>query len=272
MPRLSTVARTCIAVTAAIVAVLGIGQSPAVVDPAKKGYVLTFSDEFDRAGLDKKKWIDSYPDGARTHGPMEQQFYDTKSSSVKDSILTLKADKAGKSELRRNEGKPYTSGMITSFGKFAQQYGWFEIRAKLPKGKGVWPAFWLLPASKAWPPEIDVVELVGHDPLKVHMTVHWKNADGSIDKSNKWFEAGDFSLDFHTFAVEWTPKEIVWYVDGIERHRTTEHIPHEPFYILANLAIGNGGWPQAPDATTAFPVVMQIDYIRAYRLPAGGAK
>lgn len=224
----------------------------------KPGWTLTFHDEFDGVKLDSKKWIDSYPDNARTHSNNEQQYYAEDGWEVKGGHIRFKAEK------RRKGGMPYTSGMISSYGKFAQAFGWFEIRAKFPKGKGMWPAFWLLPESKAWPPEIDVLEILGHEPDKVYMTNHYNNAKNEHEYKGDSFKGPDFSADYHTFAVEWSPQAIVWYVDGKERYRTAENIPSVPMYVLANLAVG-GDWPGMPDAKTVFPAYMDVDYIRVYK-------
>jgi len=224
----------------------------------KKGWRLTFRDEFGGVGLDRAKWNDCYWHG-RTHGN-ELQYYAPDGLEVSGGVLRLKAEK------RRYEGHEYTSGMITSLGKFEQRYGLFEIRAKFPKGKGYWPAFWLLPTSRRWPPEIDVLEILGHEPNKVYMTVHWRDEQGKhVFHSMNWV-GPDFSADFHTFAVEWKPEEIIWYVDGVERARTDKGVPHQPMYLIANLAVG-GSWPGSPDESTRFPGFMEIDYIRAYARP-----
>jgi beta-glucanase (GH16 family) len=219
---------------------------------------LTFADEFNGKTLDTSRWIDSYPDGVRTHSNNEQQYYAPDGYEVKKGTLRLRGEK------RAMGGMPYTSGMVTSYGKFSQKYGWFEMRAKFPKGKGYWPAFWLLPDDKTWPPEIDILEILGHEPSIVYLTNHYKNAEGRHEgKGDKWV-GPDFSAGFHTFALDWEPGEIVWYVDGVERYHTTENVPGVPMYVLANLAVG-GDWPGMPDATTTFPGVMEMDYIRVYQ-------
>lgn len=233
-------------------------EPQSIKDMEKQGWTLTFHDEFDGAKLDTRKWIDSYPDGVRTHSNNEQQYYATDGYEVGKGKLRLIGLK------RAMGGMPYTSGMISSYGKFAQQYGWFEIRAKFPKGKGFWPAFWLLPPTKDWPPEIDVLEILGHETDRVYMTNHWRTADGKHEGKGDSYKGPDFAADYHTFAIDWEPDSITWYVDGKERYRTTEHIPAEPMYLLANLAVG-GDWPGMPDATTVFPGVMEIDYIRVYK-------
>jgi beta-glucanase (GH16 family) len=155
-------------------------------------------------------------------------------------------------------GYRYTSGLITSRPSFAQTYGYFEIRAKLPRGKGLWPAFWLLPSDGAWPPEIDVLESIG-DPGVAYVTAH---------STTRKYEGVEVRLEpdaFHTFAVAWDAKELVWFVDGREvRRAPTPDDMHKPMFLLANLAVG-GNWPGAPDASTQFPARYLIDHIRAYR-------
>ncbi|HEY3280717.1 MAG TPA: glycoside hydrolase family 16 protein [Armatimonadota bacterium] len=226
--------------------------------PKRPGWKLTFSDEFKGGKLDTRKWIDSYPNNVRTHSNNEQQYYATDGYSVSDGQLHLKAEK------RAIGGMPYASGMVATYGLFAQQYGWFEISARFPKGKGYWPAFWLLPANKTWPPEIDILEILGHEPNRVYMTNHWRTQSGEHKSKGGSYVGPDFSTGFHSFAVEWKPDEILWYVDGTQRFASKEGIPSEPMYLIANLAVG-GDWPGMPDATTEFPKSMDVDYIRVYQ-------
>jgi beta-glucanase (GH16 family) len=234
-------------------------QAPkSIKEMEKAGWVLTFNDEFNGKALDRKKWIDSYPDNERTHSNNEQQYYAEDGWEVDKGRIRFKAEK------REKGGMPYTSGMVSSFGKFSQQYGWFEIRARFPKGKGMWPAFWLLPITKGWPPEIDILEILGHETKKVYFSTHFRNEAKQHKYKTLDWTGPDFAAGYHTFAVEWTAKECIWYVDNVERARSSEGIPHEPMYILANLAVG-GDWPGMPDATTVFPGYMDIDYIRVYR-------
>lgn len=178
---------------------------------------------------------------------------------VAGGMLTITTDRADTALAAQLGGFRYTSGLITTQPSFAQTYGYFEMRAKLPRGKGVWPAFWLLPADLSWPPEIDVMESVG-DPTKVYVTAHSKVGpkDGGTEVS--------VSADaFHTFAVSWDRQQLVWFVDGREVKRlSTPPDLNSPMYMLANVAVG-GDWAGAPDASTTFPQRYVIDYIRAYR-------
>ncbi|WP_395671347.1 glycoside hydrolase family 16 protein [Phenylobacterium sp.] len=177
---------------------------------------------------------------------------------VKDGVLEITADRVPAQLADRLGGFGYTSGLITTQPSHSQTYGYFEMRAKLPRGKGVWPAFWLLPLDLSWPPEIDVMESVG-DPGKVYVTLHSNavKAEGT--------EIPVSPGDFHTYAVAWTRENVVWFVDGREVKRmATPADMHKPMYMLANIALG-GDWAGAPDATTPFPARLQIDFIRAYR-------
>ncbi len=224
--------------------------------PEKPGWRLTFHDEFSGNRLDTKKWHDQYWHG-RTHSNNELQYYAPDGYEVRNGVLRLRAER------RAMGGMNYTSGMIASHDKFAQQFGCFEVRARFPKGKGFWPAFWLLPATRKWPPEIDVLEILGHETSKVYFSTHWREVGGKHQFKTFHWSGPDFGKEFHTFAAEWKPGEVIWYVDGRERARSQHGIPAEPMYLIANLAVG-GDWPGNPDVTTAFPGVMEIDWIRVY--------
>ena len=158
----------------------------------------------------------------------------------------------------RLDNQPYVSGVISSQPSFAQLYGYFEMRAKLPPGKGLWPAFWLLPKDGSWPPEIDVMEAVS-DPTHVYSTVHSTTGPAAGVEAHITPDA------FHTFAVSWDKRRVTWFVDN----RSIGSVPtpgdmHRPMYVIANLAVG-GDWPGAPDKTTKFPATLSIEFIRAYR-------
>ncbi len=178
--------------------------------------------------------------------------------TVANGQLSITARPAPNELSGRLQGYRYISGLISSQPSFSQTYGYFEMRAKLPRGKGVWPAFWLLPADLSWPPEIDVMESVG-DPSRVYVTAHSNAAKAAGT------EVGVTPDAFHVFAVSWDPQNLIWFVDGREvKRQSTPPDMHRPMYILANVALG-GDWAGAPDASTPFPVALTIDYIRAYR-------
>ena len=165
----------------------------------------------------------------------------------------------------------YLSGIITSYGSFSMTHGYVEMRAKLPAGQGLWPAFWLLPQHYVKDvPEIDVMEFLGQDVGTLYHTYHYFDIEDNwnlISTPSYPSLTEDWTVDFHTFGMAWSPTEIVWYVDGDETKRITDNeflIPNQPMHLLANLAVG-GNWPGEADETTPFPAIFEIDYIRAYK-------
>ncbi|CAN5580882.1 hypothetical protein BH10PSE5_BH10PSE5_22060 [soil metagenome] len=157
----------------------------------------------------------------------------------------------------------YTSGLLTTQTSFSQVYGYFEIRADLPEGKGMWPAFWLTPTDGTWPPELDVFEQVGSDT--VYQTSHSEIGGHNVEQSNGVY-LPNLTTGFHTFSVLWTAEKLTWYVDGDATFSAaTPADMHKPMFMLVNLGIG-GYFPGDPDATTPWPAQLSVDYIRAYSL------
>ncbi|HUA55204.1 MAG TPA: family 16 glycosylhydrolase [Candidatus Sulfotelmatobacter sp.] len=161
---------------------------------------------------------------------------------------------------------PYTSGMITSDGTFAQQYGYFDMRAELPAGQGLWPGFWMLPAAQGVPGEIDVMEMLGQSPSTIYESTHGSNATQEFRAS---YTGPNFSAGFHDFGLDWTASTITWYLDGVAiASEPTPSEDKQPMYIIADLAVGGAGsWPGAPNGSTPFPATMQIESIQAYADP-----
>ena len=185
-----------------------------------------------------------------------------------DEVLVEQSYARLRAQRRSINGYDYTAGMISSESTFGFQYGYIEIRARIPRGTGFWSAFWTMPDVRdVWPPEIDVLEILGSDPYTVHMSYHWPDGDvyrKEEQSSTERFRGPDFSADFHTFGVLWDPDVLVWYVDGVERYRATVNIPSHTSYLIANLAVG-GTWPDPPDSTTPFPSYYDIDYIKVWQ-------
>jgi hypothetical protein len=162
--------------------------------------------------------------------------------------------------------KPYYGGAITTKFSFTQRYGYFEIEARLPAGKGMWPAFWLMPVDGPWPDtgEIDVFEGLG-DPRVVYCTV----IAGKLKKTTRVQLAFDASAGFHRYGVLWGAREIVWFIDRkpVARAPTPPVLTRRDGYMIANLAVG-GAWGGYPDATTRFPGRYEVRRITAWRHPA----
>jgi len=257
---------------------------PRATAPDGRRLALAFDDEFDRpGGAPGPLWRTTFGDGRdpgfgqRTlSGNGEMQVYVDRAFGtrigagpldpfvLRGGVLHIRAEPVAPRLRARLKSFRYTSGLISTLPRFSQRYGYFEVRARLPRGKGLWPALWLLPADLTWPPEIDIMESIG-DPRRVYLTAHSKDAEAHSVPA-------DLPDDgFHVFAVSWDPRNIVWYVDGREAARQpTPADMHKPMYFVANLAVG-GHWPGAPDASTAFPADFAIDYVRAYRFADGPA-
>lgn len=258
-----------------------IKPTPTAIPPTPIGqtgeWTLIFNDEFTGSTLDTSRWTTCYwwgKQGCTIATNAELEWYQPDQVLVADGVLRLRAEPR---TLEATNGKVYryTSGVVTTGrassntthpARFSFTYGYAEIRARIPTGRGLWPAFWLLPIDHNSRPEIDVMEIIGHEPQVVYLRFHYLDADGRRrDVGGKW--AGpDFSEGWHTFAIDWQPTALIWYVDGVERWRYTDQsaIPAEPMYLLANLAVG-GSWPGAPDDSTLFPSDYQIDYVRVWQ-------
>ena len=174
-------------------------------------------------------------------------------------------------------GRNYTSARINTLGLFEQARGRFEARIKMPSGRGLWPAFWMLGSNFAkvgWPQcgEIDIMEYRGQEPGLIHGSLHGPGFSGG-GALTRTFELGGarFDDDFHVFAVEWSADRITWFVDGSAYESVTpENLPssdrwvfNQPFFIILNVAVG-GNYVGPPGAATAFPQTMTVDYVRVY--------
>jgi beta-glucanase (GH16 family) len=120
-----------------------------------------------------------------------------------------------------------------------------------------------MPADGSWPPELDVFEVLGQDTNTVYMTNHFSEQSKRPDDIQGKFTGPDFSLEFHTFGLDWQPDHFTWYVDGVEQFSTTKDVPQVPMFLLVNLAVG-GDWPGPPDQDTPFPSVFSVNYVRVY--------
>jgi beta-glucanase (GH16 family) len=180
--------------------------------------------------------------------------------SVNNGVLTITAQPVSDALAANMWGYHYQSGMLDS--NFTQTYGYFEIRAEVPQGQGLWPAFWLLGPDNN---EIDILEQIGSDPRVPQQAVH--------SNAGHW-GGGNFVPDiggFHTYGALWSPTEVIFYVDGTEVVRTaTPSDMNKPMHMIVNLAVG-GNWPGSPDGSTPWPARMNIDYVKVYALPGATA-
>ncbi|MBK7405147.1 MAG: family 16 glycosylhydrolase [Phycisphaerales bacterium] len=220
----------------------------------RPGWRLVWGDEFEGAALDPAKW--RVEDAALIKNN-ELQYYSPDEVYLEHGCLVLRSRERGMG------GRSYTSGLVDTRHRFSQAFGRFEVRAQLPKGRGVWPAHWMLPEDHpAWPPELDIMELLGHEPDVVYQTQHWGVWPNNAHEGRP-MRGPDFSEEFHTFAMEWSPERVDWFVDDRLQFSSTREVPTIPFYLILNTAVG-GDWPGNPDATTVLPQYHRIEYVRVY--------
>ncbi len=242
-----------------------------------EGYNLAWADEFNGSQLNSKDWAHQNGDGCPTlcgWGNNELQFYTDRKDNLffQDGKLVIEAKKEAM------QGKEFTSSKIVTSLKKAFKYGRVDIRAILPKGKGIWPALWMLPQTNkygGWPMsgEIDIMEMIGHEANKVHGTLHYGEAwpKNAQKGGNFTLTTGLFNDAFHVFSIEWKEDQIKWFIDGNlyatvnKTDMGAAHYPfNEDFYFIFNLAVG-GNWPGNPDANTYLPQWLIVDYIRVYQ-------
>jgi beta-glucanase (GH16 family) len=245
-------------------------------DAGRPGWTLVFSDEFDGpngTGVDAAKWnLVNKGDG---FGNNELEFYTNRTNNAAmdgQGSLVIHVIK------EQYMGRDYTSARLESNGKFERAYGRVEARLQVPRGQGIWPAFWMLGnniGSAGWPTcgEIDIMENIGKEPAIVHGSLHGPGYSGGNPLGAAYTLPGGqkFADAFHVFAVEWETNVIRFYVDDhLYETRTPADVPagarwvyDHPFYLLLNVAVG-GQWPGAPDQTTVFPQTMSVDYVRVY--------
>ena len=239
------------------------------------GYNMEWSDEFSGDALNLDDFNFDLGDGCPNlcgWGNNELEWYTNEEKNIflEDGKLVIRALKEGSTN--------YTSAKIHTKDKQHFQFGRLDIRAKMPEGQGLWPAIWLLGQNideVGWPAsgEIDIMELVGHDPNKAHGTAHWGPQGGNNKSSGSALTLGEkFSERFHVFSLVWEINELVWYVDEMPMHTINrqnfpsgdEYRFNQAFYMILNVAVG-GNWPGNPDATTSFPQQMEVDYIRYFK-------
>ena len=247
---------------------LTIGPLPVLVQPVGSSgglWSLTFSDEFDGSAVDTGKWSNGF--GWGDSADNFAAWCDPAANVVSGGALLQRADRLA---APRN-GKPYSGGCLHTKETFAQRYGYWEARIRVPSGSGLWSAFWAKPASEAWPPELDVEEIGGDRPDTVIMTAHWRDDTGHRQR-NQRYTGPDFSGGYHVFGAEWSPGGTVWYVDGVERARIGDGAPEissgGPFYAMLDLQVGLSGAVQA-SAATPFPAHQLVDYVRVWDRPFG---
>ena len=251
-----------------------LADAPNLLTDDPRTWELVWQDEFEGDSVDPTKW--GYQTMGTGGGNNELQYYSDRpeNSYVEDGNLHIVA---------REEDyrfRDYTSARIWTVASMTMTYGRIDVRAKLPQGQGLWPAIWMLPINSSyggWPAsgEIDIMELVGHEPDTVHGTLHYTGDEFGTHQytgDSYILDDGTFADEFHVFSLVWEEGRFEWYVDGELYQVQTEWqsagneypAPFDhAFYLIMNVAVG-GEWPGSPDETTTFPQTMTVDYVRVY--------
>lgn len=241
----------------------------------QRDYELVWSDEFDGDSIQTSVW--NFWEGTAYNNELQYYTPRAENAYVRNGNLYLEARR------ENYKGRSYTSARIsTDSTKIGWKYGRFEARMKMPEGRGFWPAFWLMPMrDDSWPRggEIDIMEYRGNDTRTTTGAVHYwmKGCEGNPVECRNYLtdsytkQEGTLSETFHVYALEWTEKEITWYLDDVEfMHVGLDEVDTEfdpfstPFYIILNLAVGGDFLPD-PDETTEFPQALVVDYVRVYQ-------
>ncbi|MER7835009.1 family 16 glycosylhydrolase [Streptomyces sp. NPDC096040] len=272
--------RRCLfaALSAALVGSVAVGPAHWAEAADAGAAAVTFSDTFDGAAgspVNSSKWTLETGDNVNNH---EREYYTSGTSNAAldgQGHLVITAKKENPANYQCWYGTcQYTSARMNTSGKFSAQYGHVEARMKIPRGQGMWPAFWMLGndiGQVGWPNsgEIDVMENVGFEPSTIHGTIHGPGYSGSagIGAGYTLPNGQAFADGFHTFAVDWAPNSIKWSVDGnVYQTRTPADVGgntwafNKPFFLILNLAVG-GYWPGDPDSSTAFPAQLVVDSV-----------
>lgn len=252
--------------------------------------VLLWSDEFNGPSgqaPDSSKW--KYDIGGGGWGNQELEYHTNSPSNAAldgQGNLVITARRENPSNYNCWYGTcQYTSARLLTAGKFSQMYGAIEARIKIPRGKGIWPAFWMLGdniGQVGWPQcgEIDIMENVGHEPLLVHGTLHGPGYSGGSGLTSTYTSPNNqpFANDFHVYRADWTENAISFSIDGNQYATKTSGdtrgnpwVFDHKFFIILNVAVG-GAWPGSPDSSTTFPQSMVVDYVRVYSKSGGSVK
>lgn len=246
------------------------------VDTLLADYTLVFSDEFNGATVSAEKWNTAFQWGSDLVVNDELQYYVNTQDEpdfgydpfvmTGDALVITGAETPSDLSDSAN-GQNYLSGVLTSQGRFDFQFGYAEIRAKVPTGRGYWPGFWMLGSEFVdIKPQLYVMENRGDNASLVYHRYNYTDADNTFIASELYRTAGEnFNSEFHTYGVEWTDSAISWYVDGTKvQTLDSGEIPSQSMYLILNLAIG-GWFPESPNDATLFPGEFVIDYVRVYQ-------
>ena len=261
--RLLPVMRTVLAMLVATVAIL-----LTTISPAHAFSRLVWGDNFTNKTVDASKWnVINEP----SWNSGERELYSYDDVYTGGGGLTIRSD--------NYSSVLYTSGEVNTYNRYSFTYGRVDIRAKLPSGQGIWPAFWLLTSNCRMYPsansgctvtpaqgygEIDIMEMLGQNPHYMYMTNHFGYYPGQNLSHQCTYTGPDYSADYHIYSMDWEPNSLTWLIDGIPHCRQTDGVPNGPMFLVMNTAVG-GLFPGNPNVTTKFPQYTQVSYVHVWQ-------
>ena len=237
------------------------------------GYTLVWQDEFEGTEIDANNWTHELGNSGWGNNELQNYTAEPENSFISDGALVIEAREES------SNGSNYSSARMITQGKQEYMFGRIDIRAKLPEGQGIWPALWMLGSNfgtVGWPAcgELDIMELVGHEPSTTHGTAHWGpqgQGFSNLSGGSKTLDNGKFSDEFHVFSLIWEFDRVRWLLDDVQLHEinkstvgNNQYPFNQPFFFIFNIAVG-GNWPGSPDATTTFPQRMVVDFVRVFQ-------
>jgi beta-glucanase (GH16 family) len=278
--------RTALLTLAAALVAVPLVQRSSTPKAEAAAWTMTWNDEFDGAAgsaPNGSKWGRDIGGGGWGNAELEYYTNSTRNAALSGDgklIMTARNDDAGGYSCWYGACR-YTSSRLLTAGKFTQKYGRFEANIKIPRGGGIWPAFWMLGdnlGSVGWPQsgELDIMENIGREPNIVHGSLHGPGYSGGNSVTGQRVNGAPFADAFHQYAVEWSPTSITWLVDNVPYltkgpadTRGNPWVFDHPFFMILNMAVG-GSWPGNPDGSLTFPQTMSVDYVRVYSGSSGG--
>ena len=274
MKNLPPVRRSLLLAAALLLTVVSAGCAPKAPAPTPivppDGWTLTWHDEFDGKAIDTANWTYDLGGGGWGNGEMEYYTNRPENARLEGGNLVIEARQ------EKMENSYYTSARMKTQGLQTFQYGRIEARIKVPAGKGLWPAFWMLGAEfngRNWPDcgEVDIMEYVGREPDLVMGTLHGPGYSGALGFSQWNRQKYNIADDYHVYATEWQADQIRWFYDGVLYHTVSRAdvgertwVGDRPYFIILNLAVG-GQLAGLVGLDTVFPAQLRVDYVRAYQ-------
>ena len=266
--------KTYIFIFSGLIGLSACSSKKTIVDLNKPQYDLVWADEFDGNAINLDNWSFEIWDAGRVNNEWQKYVENTDNYKVENGILSITATQTGE-----HKKGGYTATRLSSQKKQEFKYGRIEFRAKMPQGKGTWPALWMLGSNRkevGWPKcgEIDIMEYVGYQPKITHTNIHTKSENGTTNNKTS-ISILTAESEFHIYGIIWTPDTISFYIDSPNNIKNTyspiakneDNWPFDqPFYLIMNFAVGGSWGGREGVDESIWPQTMEVDYVRVFQL------